>query len=264
MGQKVVMVLIDGMRADSLAVSGHPFIEQMKQTGSYTLDGQTVMPSVTLPCHMSLFHSVPPERHGIVENVYTAQVRPIPGLYEQLAAQRKVSGHFHNWSELRDLARPGSVAHNCFISGDWHTFEYSNQELTKQAITYIQEHSPDFVFLYLGKVDMDGHRFGWMSDEYIQSVYDSWELVEQVANILPEEYNLIVTSDHGGHDRGHGMNIPEDMTIPFLLRGKNIATGEISEKVSILDIAPTIVDLMDVPAHGEWEGKSLLPSCKKK
>ena len=45
---------------------------------------QTVMPSVTLPCHMSLFHSVAPDRHGILTNTYTPQVRPINGICEQL------------------------------------------------------------------------------------------------------------------------------------------------------------------------------------
>ena len=41
------------------------------------------MPSVTLPCHMSLFHSVDPDRHGITTNGYVPQVRPIKGMFDQ-------------------------------------------------------------------------------------------------------------------------------------------------------------------------------------
>lgn len=50
MSEKVVLILVDGMRPDSLEKAGHPFIEEMKAKGSSTLEAQTVMPSVTLPC----------------------------------------------------------------------------------------------------------------------------------------------------------------------------------------------------------------------
>lgn len=66
---KVLLTLLDGMRPDALTACGSEFANELLQnTGTYTLTATTVMPSVTLPCHMSLFHSVPPERHGIVTN----------------------------------------------------------------------------------------------------------------------------------------------------------------------------------------------------
>src|SRR5699024_4143702 len=144
MNEKVLLILVDGMRPDSLALSDHPYIEEMKAKGSYTLDARTVMPSVTLPCHMSLFHSVDPQRHGILSNTYTPQVRPIAGIFEQLHTNQKKSGFFHNWQQFRDLARPWSLSYNCFISGDDYTFEASNKMLTDNAIDYINQFSPDF------------------------------------------------------------------------------------------------------------------------
>ena len=68
MENKVILVSIDGMRPDGVLQCGHPFVEEMMRLGSYTLDARTVVPSVTLPCHMSMFHSVPPTRHGIGTN----------------------------------------------------------------------------------------------------------------------------------------------------------------------------------------------------
>lgn len=258
MSVKVLLVSVDGMRPDSLEQAGHPFIEEMKARGAHTLNGQTVMPSVTLPCHMSMFHSVPPERHGIVDNIFTPQVRPVAGLCEQLRANRKSCGFFHNWSELQDLARPGSLAYSCFISGYTYSFQEANRRLTANAIEYILEDSPDFNFLYLGLVDEIGHKYGWMSPEYIQSVYDSWACIERVAKAIPEEYTLIVTSDHGGHGRGHGTNLPEDMTIPLFIAGKTIQPGTLIREASILDIAPTVAALLGVESNPDWEGKSLL------
>ena len=64
MAEKVILILTDGMRPDALTSCGHPFVEKMKEMSTYTLGARTVMPSITLPCHMSLFHSVDPARHG--------------------------------------------------------------------------------------------------------------------------------------------------------------------------------------------------------
>ena len=258
MSKKVLLVLVDGMRPDSLEACKHPYIGKMIQDGSYTGQAQTVMPSVTLPCHMSLFHSVKPDRHGVLTNVYTPQVRPINGLCEQLKLSNKSSGLFYNWEELRDLARPGSISCGCFISGKTYTYRESNIILTDKAIKYINKAEPDFVFLYLGHVDEAGHAYGWMSEEYIQSVYDSWNCIERITSSISDDYIVMVTSDHGGHDRLHGTEMPEDMTIPLFISGKSVTPGLELKDVNIIDIAPTVVKLLGAEAAAEWEGKSLL------
>ncbi len=258
MSEKVLLISVDGMRPDSLEKCDHPFIEELKRNGSFTLKGRTVMPSVTLPCHMSMFHSVPPQRHGIADNVYTPQVRPVIGLCEQLRLHQKTSSFFYNWQELRDLARPGSLAYSSFISGSDHTFEASNDLLTDQAVAYINEYAPDFTFLYLGLVDEIGHRHGWMSPAYIDAVRSSFVCIEKIVRSIPEQYTVIVTSDHGGHDRTHGTDKPEDMTIPFFIKGPNVAAGKQLPKASILDIAPTIAAILGIVPNKDWEGENLL------
>ena len=258
MSEKVLLALVDGMRPDSLTISGHPFIEEMKTVASYTLEATTVMPSVTLPCHMSLFHSVTPDRHGILQNTYTPQVRPIAGLFEQLRAYNKSCAMFYGWEQLRDVSRPGSMAYSCFISGAAHTYEVSNEQLTDRAIQYIQEENPDFTFLYLGLVDEIGHKHGWMSEEYIQSVYASWSSIERIVRAIPDEYTVIITADHGGHDRMHGTNKTEDMTIPLFIKSPSFIPGRRIHQANIIDIAPTIAKLVGVEYNADWEGQCLL------
>ena len=109
MKNKVILISIDGMRPDGVLSCGNPFVEEMKRIGSYTLDAQTVYPSVTLPSHMSMFHSVTPERHGITVNQYMPQVRPIKGLFEQIAANGGSSIMYYGWETLRDVSRPDSL-----------------------------------------------------------------------------------------------------------------------------------------------------------
>ena len=79
---KAVIILVDGMRPDGLMEI--PYAKAMSEKASFTMNARTVYPSVTLPCHMSLFHSVDPSRHGVTTNTYTPQVRPVKGLCEVL------------------------------------------------------------------------------------------------------------------------------------------------------------------------------------
>ena len=97
-----------------------------------------------------------------------------------------------------------------------------------------------------------------MSEAYMDAVESSWECIEHVLDVVPPECTVIITSDHGGHDRTHGTNMPEDMTIPVMIRGKDFSVGANLGNVNIKDIAPTVTMLLDVDPDEEWEGKPIL------
>lgn len=256
MGNKVILILGDGMRPDSLELCGHSFVKEFMNESLYTLDAETVMPSVTLPCHMSLFHSVSPQRHGILSNTYAPQVRPVKGLCEYIRASGKTAAFCYNWGELRDLTQPDSLAFSYYASGHIYK-ETANELVTNAAISCIETHSPDFLFVYLGETDTTGHGKGWMSEDYIQSVYRTWDSIEQIVSAAIDEYTIIVTADHGGHDRMHGTDLSEDIKIPIIIKGNEIASGMIS-KADIIDIAPTITKILGISSDVEWEGKPLI------
>ena len=256
---KVLLILVDGMTPASLAASESPVFPELCRTSRFSLRARTVMPSVTLPCHMSLFHSVSAERHGILTNTYVPQVRPVNGLCEVLAAAGKRCAFFYNWEQLRDLSRPASLSRADFVAGRFYGYEEANRELTDRTIAMLQSgDTPDFIFLYLGWVDEEGHKYGWMTPEYLAAVRKSLDCIRRVAEVLPEDYRLIVTADHGGHARSHGTDAPEDMTIPLFLRHASIAPGELPDGTTILDLAPTIVSWLGVPSDPDWEGKVLI------
>lgn len=254
---KTLLILMDGMRPD--AITNLPAAQRIIEKSSYTMTAQTVMPSVTLPCHMSLFHSVDPARHGTTTNMYAPQVRPIKGLCEVLAKQKKRCAFFYDWEELRDLSRPDSLTFSYFCKGKDFGFDVTNDMVADAAIAYLQKYDADFIFLYQGYSDVAGHRYGWMSKEYLQAVESGWANIERVISVLPEEeYTVIIMADHGGHDRMHGTDLPEDMTIPLIIMGKDFPAGKQIENANIQDIAPTVAKLLDVPADEDWDGRSLL------
>lgn len=258
MDKKVLLILADGFRPDALTACSHLFTDRLCKLGSYSLNALTVYPSVTLPCHMSLFHSVSPDRHGILTNTYVPQVRPVSGLCEQLRAAGKRCAFFYDWEELRDLSRPSSLAYSFFVSGDQNTYHRADRIITNEAIRYIMSEQPDFAFVYLGLTDHAGHESGWMGREYLsacgQSLEETCRLVEQ----FRQEYTIFFTADHGGHGRSHGSAEDEDMRIPLICIGPDFAPGPMSGTPSILDIAPTAAQLLGASPAPEWEGRSLI------
>lgn len=252
---KVLLILADGMRPDSL--TNIPQVADMKKKAAWTMDAKTVFPSVTLPCHMSLFHSVDPTRHGTTTNVYAPQVRPIDGLFEVLFAQKKRTAMFYSWEQLRDVSRPGKLNYSLFCRFGRLSDKETNRVLTDAALEYIAEAQPDFTFLYLHAPDEVGHKEGWMSEAYMEAVQDCWNQIERVLEKLPQDYTVLITADHGGHDRTHGSDLPEDMTIPLFAMGPNFTPGQQLENAGILDIAPTVAALLHIEPVEEWEGKCL-------
>lgn len=252
---KVLLILVDGMRPDALVNIRQ--VEELKKKAAWTMDAQTVYPSATLPCHMSLFLSVEPSRHGTTTNTFAPQVRPIDGLFEVLHSQGRMNAMFYSWEPLRDVSRPGKLFYSQFCRAGRLSHTDTLTLLCDGALQYIHEGNPDFTFLYLFSPDSLGHGEGWMSEGYMESVQDCWNHIEHVLDNLPEDYTVFITADHGGHDRNHGSDLPEDMTIPLFAIGPNFTPGKQLENASIMDIAPTVTALLGVEAPEEWEGKCL-------
>lgn len=252
---KVLLILADGMRPDGL--DGIRQVAEIKKKAAWTMHARTVYPSATLPCHMSLFYSVEPDRHGTTTNTFAPQVRPIDGLFEVLHANKKMNGMFYSWEPLRDVSRPGKLFYSLCCRAGRLSHTETHRVLCDAALDFIAEAQPDFTFLYLFSPDSLGHNQGWMTEGYMEAVQDCWDHIERVLEKLPEDYTVFITADHGGHERNHGTDLPEDMTIPLFAMGPNFTPGQQLENVSIMDIAPTVTALLGVEAPEEWEGKCL-------
>ena len=256
MSNKVILISIDGMRADGLLKCGNPYLDFIKKNTSYTFNAKSVMPTITLPCHLSMFHSVPPERHGTLNNTYVTPVRPVNGIFETLKNAGKSCTMYYGWEPLREIGRPGSLVSAEYVNA--YAFEHTDGILTDRALNYIEKAHPDFVFLYMVETDeKGGHDSGWMSDTYLSYISCAIDNVKRVIETVGDEYSIIVTADHGGHERAHGTSLPEDMTIPMFFCGERFVKGRELPEISLLDIAPTVADLIGVNPEREWEGRSV-------
>ncbi|MCC7492784.1 MAG: alkaline phosphatase family protein [Fimbriimonadaceae bacterium] len=250
--KRVLLCSIDGLRPDALALTPTPVIDDLRARGLTCLTARSVMPSVTLPCHTSMFLGVPPERHGVVTNTWVPQVRPIQSLTEVLKRAGHSTAAWYNWEELRDLSRPGCLDLS-YMQKDCYGAS-SDLLLADRVVPLIREQPTDFTFLYLGHVDAAGHDHGWMSEPYLAAVTRADEALGRVLAALPADgLAVLVTADHGGHDRTHGTASDDDLLLPFVLSVPGGPTGELPE-ASILDVAPTCAALLGVAGAPEWEG----------
>jgi predicted AlkP superfamily pyrophosphatase or phosphodiesterase len=254
----VILVTLDGVRPDAVQQAHTPNLNRMMAEGAYTLTAQAVMPTMTLPCHMSLFHSVPPQRHGILTNDYHPMARPVPGLFEVLHQAGKRCAMLYSWEPLRDVARPLSLDYAFFQRLDFDNLPVSDEPVVAASEPLIRAGAYDFVFVYIGATDEIGHLHGWMSAPYLRQVEIADKQLGVLLDAMQPDDVILVEADHGGHDRSHGTDAPEDMTIPWLLMGSGVRCGvQLSQHVTLLDTAPTIVSLLGVGGPVVWEGTSI-------
>jgi predicted AlkP superfamily pyrophosphatase or phosphodiesterase len=253
-----ILVSIDGVRPDALQAANCPRLNSLRERGSWTFKASSVMPSVTLPCHMSTFHSVPPTRHGVTTNDWQPMARPLPGLVEQVNAANLKAGFFYNWDVLRNLCTPLQLHYAYFRNNTYTDLENGDNVIATEAVRYLASDNPDFIFVYLSTADTAGHMFGWMSDGYLLQVERVDKAFGLLLDGLTADSTILVHSDHGGHERTHGTDMPEDMTIPWLIMGPGIKQGhEVETAVSLLDTAPTLAHIMGIPSHRDWEGRPI-------
>ncbi len=262
---RVLLFVVDGMRPDGMLQANTPTMQGLMARGAATLTAQTVLPSITLPTHMSMFRGVPPETHGVFSNLYLATAEePVPGIIEVVREAKRRPAAFYTWEQLRDLSRPGALVYSAFIDIYGPHGQGSDGAIARLAAEYIAQHRPDFTFIYLGETDEIGHRYGWLSPEYLAAIARADAAIAHVLDRLEKDRLLersavLVTADHGGHDHGHGSDAAEDMTVPWLLAGAGVKKGyTIGGPLRIYDTAPTIAHLLGLPIPAAWQGRLVL------
>ena len=257
MEKKVLLVLFDGLRPEGVEGCSNPFLRELKKKATYTMTGSSVFPSITLPCHMSIFYSMIPETHGVKSNLYIKPTIPAVSLWDLLAQNGKKNFFFYNWEELRDVAKPGSMARLTCISHELY-WEKSDLELAELTIDALKGEQPDFMFWYVGHTDETAHKYGWLTPEYFESIDLATGCLERIFEVLPENYSVILTADHGGNGNDHGSDMPEDMIIPMFFYGPDFEAGKEITGTGLIDIAPTVATLLGCEIPEVWEGKSLV------
>ena len=150
-----------------------------------------------------------------------------------------------------------------FYCNDYNTCD---EELVLTAAKYLEDalisSDSTYTFVYIGNVEGTGHTSGWCGTEYMAAVDEADRLVGILMDVVdraelntdpdrqPAKVTVMLSTDHGGLARTHGLPIDTDLIIPGLLpafiRGPR-TTGdgggtEFRHEVSNVDYAPTAME----------------------
>jgi arylsulfatase A-like enzyme len=102
--------------------------------------------------------------------------------------------------------------------------------------------------------------------------YADREIADLLASLgrrgLLDDAVIVYSADHGEEflDHGgwlHSRTLYEEMLhVPFAVRIPGMKPGRVGEVVSLVDLAPTILDVFGIPAPKAFQGKSLVPLLK--
>jgi len=252
----VVLISIDGLAPRFLATTPTPTLDRLASGGTVATDARTVVPSITMTSHASMISGVPPAVHHVYFNRYQPwSLIEFPTIYTECKRAHLRCGLFAGKRKFAHFAEnePGVESYR------WGPDAHS---VIEQSLDYIRTASPDFAMLHLAEVDLSGHDDGWGSESQRDSIrmIDSLlgSFIDELNDWLERPYVLIVTSDHGGHDQGHGTDHPEDTAIPWIAWGHGIEAGGHLDGVRTEDTAATVVSLLGLEVPSDWTGRPRL------
>ncbi|NOT05291.1 MAG: sulfatase-like hydrolase/transferase [Anaerolineales bacterium] len=255
---RVLIVTFDGLRPDAIAEAKMTNVMALMQSGAYTLNAQTILPSSTLPSHASMLTGMCPSKHIVRWNEYVPENGYARGtdIFDLAHGAGLQTAMVVGKEKLRQVTEPASTDFFAFIDetdkiDDFTTVTRLAIEQVKVGFNLMLVHFPDG--------DLAGHDEGWMSRAQLKAYAKddrSFGLILQALKDrgMYEDTIIIVTADHGGHDSSHGTDAPEDMTIPWIISGPRVYPSQLTTPVHTMDTAATAAFVLGLPLPPEWDG----------
>jgi arylsulfatase A-like enzyme/Flp pilus assembly protein TadD len=286
----VVLVTLDTTRADRFGCYGStqqltPQIDRLAAEGTLFLNASSATP-LTLPAHSSLMTARLPAAHGVRDNGGFKLASDQTTLAEVLKANGWVTGGFVS---AYVLDRKWGIA-----QGFEHYRDQFEAIGTKSAdIGEIQRSGDDTVAAALNWIDQQqGNRFfSWIhlydphtpyappepyrsrhADPYDGEIAWTDDVVGRLLGgleqrRLTDRSVIVVLADHGESlgehgEHGHGLFIYRQTThIPLILKAphRGLQGVRVAATARMVDVAPTILDLVGLAGQLDGQGLSLMP-----
>jgi arylsulfatase A-like enzyme len=289
----VIMISLDTLGARHLGAYGYPYptsphLDSFSEGGTLFEQAICHYPS-TAASHMTLFTSLLPAAHG-VRNLFDR----LPATVQTLPEILRRAGYM-----TAAVTEDATLASGMGFVRGFHTYRENHRqygatpglarETFKQALRWLRTNPPEPFFLFLHTYQV--HTPYRPPPNYLRLVrpdplradgpdparrYDAevrfldrllgYFLARLEESALRDRTVLILTSDHGEAfgqhgERGHGDALYESvMHVPLILRGPGVpARRRISTRVGLVDVMPTILEVVGIRPPSGIQGRSLLP-----
>jgi arylsulfatase A-like enzyme/Tfp pilus assembly protein PilF len=292
----LLIVTLDTLRADHLGAYGYaaaqtPRLDALARSGLRFTQATTVVP-LTLPAHSSLFTGTFPGWHGVRDNggfyvgdeqVTLAEVLRDRGFrtgafVSAFVLDRRwgIGQGFERYHDEFDLDAFGDAP-------GLDTIQRPGAQTVDQAVAWLgtDRDRPFFAWVHI----YDPHAPYEAPEPYrsrfpssMVGAYDA-EIAAtdaQVGRVLDalevqgrlDDTLVVVLADHGEmlgehEEQAHGFFVYDAaVRIPLIVAGRGVPSRIVAEQVRIVDVMPTVLDLLDVPAPKSVQGVSLRPLAR--
>lgn len=254
----VLIISEDGLRPDALRSLHLRWHELMRHKGAIAETALTIRQASTLPAHASMLSGVHPAVHGLTWNNWSPRRGNIksPTIFNLAMDAGLTTAFFTGKHKLRHIVPAGSV-------GVYEHPGYYCKKVAEDAAAYLVSQRPALAFVHFSDPDELGHSQGWMSPGQMHAIANSdrclgilYEALEGAG--LLEDTLIIVSADHGGHNKTHSGAKRIDRQIPWMACGPGVREDYvITDEVSTLDTAATALYALGLPIPDTFAGRAL-------
>ena len=210
--RKVLVIGIDGTRADALVQANTPNLDSLVAKGLSTFDAWHIDITVSGPSWSSIMCGVYHNKHGVTGNSYSNSNYNTYPYFPTRAKELKPNLkciQYTEWAPMSD---------NVYNDG-WDLKLKGPDGATTTtgtaAVAQIQDPDVDVLFTYFDAVDLTGHSSGFNPNNaaYILAIEGVDTEIGKMMTALrarptydQEDWLILVTTDHGGIGTGHGGN----------------------------------------------------------
>ncbi len=266
---KVVVIGIDGLLFDKADHVQAPRLRHLAAQGLLSRGSIAGHITVSGPSWASALTGVWDTEHGITDNGFgTGPFLAHPSVFTRIEradpARHTVS--IGTWDQIATIARSGDRRADLALTTapDPRDVDESATDAgtATEAAHTIERTGPDLVVTHL---DLAGHRHGGASRAYLAAIRRVDVLIGQIVAAVDrraaghprERWTVLVTTDHGHRPAGgHGGQTPDETANFVIARGPDFAAGTATSAYTLVDVTPTVLDLLGAPP-GRLDGRSV-------
>ncbi|OHS99973.1 Type I phosphodiesterase/nucleotide pyrophosphatase [Tritrichomonas foetus] len=252
---RVFIFGIDG--AGTLFNAEVPTIRNFMKTGIYTLNGTTVMPTISAECWGSMFYSVYPESHALTNDIAENVKMSNPNITSLFNLTRKNFPDAEIYSYAAWKAFNVGMFENSVFNET--VAKIKDHKVFERGMNCIKNKNPKLLFLQLDDVDLSGHRYDYATPRYFMALNQSsirfslfLEAIKE-KNYLDESLIMIV-SDHGGKLKDHGLGDEEIIRVFFAASGPGFPENLEIFNYTVLDVAKIAAWSLGMAVPEDWVG----------
>ncbi len=282
----LLLITVDTLRADHVGIYGGkaktPVIDQLGRSGVLFTNAYSHVP-LTLPSHCSLLTGTLPLFHGVRDNGYR-----LPDVNRTLADILKAKGYrtaaFVGAFPLDSrfgLDKGFDTYDDSYgsknLQRDLSFVERKAEEVNSKAVDWLDKNKAHKFFMWVHYFDPHApyEPPSPFREEYLGIEYDGeiaytdlmigWFLEKLRQWNLMDNTLVVLTSDHGEglgehQEKTHGIFIYDaTLHVPLIFSNPKILCGSriVSDQVGLVDVMPTILDLLNIPPEPNIQGRSL-------